>query len=64
MAFARTGQPGNAVAPTWRKYQVDDRATMVMDDHGWEVADDPNKVNREILRPAFDECLINAQERK
>lgn len=64
VAFARTGQPGNAVAPTWRKYQVDDRATMVMDDHGWEVADDPNKVNREILRPAFDECLINAQERK
>lgn len=57
-AFARTGRPAADGAPEWRAYTVGDRETMCIDEHRWELRRDANTANVELLRPAFDECLI------
>lgn len=57
-AFARTGNPGDADVALWPPYEKGKRATMVINEQAWQVREDPNAGNRELLRPAFDECLI------
>lgn len=57
-AFAKTGNPSNAGIAEWPPYTVPFRTTMVIDEEGWEATPDRNRVNREMLRSAFDECLI------
>jgi para-nitrobenzyl esterase len=44
-AFARTGDPNNAMVPAWPPYDVDRRATMVFDEDT-RVVDDPDGEER------------------
>ena len=57
-AFAQTGDPSSAGVADWPKYESSQRMFMTMDEKGWKAVSDLDEENREILRSAFDECLI------
>lgn len=59
-AFAKTGNPTAEGAVEWPMYNAETRKTMVINEKEWKVADDRNAQNREMLRGAFDDCLIGA----
>lgn len=46
--FAKTGDPNNALIPTWEKYDSVNRQTMVMGEE-WSLQNDPRKDQREAL---------------
>jgi para-nitrobenzyl esterase len=45
LAFARSGDPNHSGVPTWPRYDVDRRATMIFDDE-CRVVEDPNAAER------------------
>lgn len=57
-AFAKSGNPADAGVADWPAYNTDDRTFMVMNEEGWNAQPDINGQNRELLRSAFDECLL------
>lgn len=57
-SFARTGDPSNPSIPTWEPYDAENRNTMVMDENSWECKKNINDKNDELLRSAFEECLL------
>ena len=57
-AFAATGNPSVEDVADWPVYEPEKRQTMVISENGWHAEEDRNEVNREILRGAFDECLL------
>lgn len=59
-AFAQSGNPSNAGVAEWPPYTKKYRATMVINEKEWIVESDPNAQNREMLRGAFDDCLLDA----
>lgn len=49
-AFARAGDPNNALIPTWKTYNPDTRYTMVIGGDGaWQLVGDPRSEDRIIL---------------
>jgi len=58
-SFATTGHPVSGVGDTWESYSVDHPDTMVIDENGWKLRRDVNKENIDLLRPAFEECLLD-----
>lgn len=57
-AFAATGKPVGPDGLEWPTYG-EGRACMVMGENEWHVELDRNATDRELLRPAFDECLLS-----
>lgn len=57
-AFAKSGNPTACGATEWPAYDSETRQTMVIDEKEWKAARDRNAKNREMLRGAFDDCLI------
>ena len=56
-AFAKTGAPCGPDGLAWPAYG-EARNCMVMGEDGWHVEADRNETDRELLRPAFLECLL------
>jgi para-nitrobenzyl esterase len=48
-AFARTGNPGHAGIPDWPAFDLENRATMFVD-NDWHVVDNPYDASREALK--------------
>jgi para-nitrobenzyl esterase len=48
IAFAKTGDPNNARIPTWKKYDLGDRATMIFDVAS-RLENDPRRGERELI---------------
>ena len=48
LAFAKTGDPNNARIPTWKKYDLTDRATMIFDTNS-RMENDPRRGERELI---------------
>jgi para-nitrobenzyl esterase len=48
-AFARTGNPSHSGIPNWAPYNAVERATMVFDNTGAKLANDPNREERLAL---------------
>lgn len=59
-SFAATGKPVSGVGDEWLPYGASgEHHTMVIsEDEGWTLGTDVNKDNIDLLRPAFDECLL------
>ena len=57
-AFAASGSPNVEGVAQWPAYEPIKRLTMVISENGWHAEEDPNGENREILRGAFEECLL------
>lgn len=57
-AFASTGNPSVEGTVQWPSYEPSKRSTMIISERGWHAEENPNEINREILRNAFDECLL------
>ena len=58
-SFATTGRPVSGAGDAWESYSVDHPDTMVIDENGWNLRRDVNKENIDLLRPAFEECLLD-----
>ena len=48
-SFARTGHPGNPLVPSWPPYELEGRATMILNVES-RLAGDPLVLGRELLR--------------
>lgn len=57
--FAKTGNPGNKLIPTWKKYSAHDRQTMEINAAGWTCHRDLNTQNLNELRRIYEEHLLD-----
>ena len=57
--FAATGNPNNALIPTWKKYSADDRQTMEMNSAAWTCKKDLNVDNLTELRGVYEDNLLD-----
>ena len=48
--FARDGNPGSALLPSWPRYDLEKRAVMVFDIPSCSVVNDPDREAREFLK--------------
>ncbi len=58
-SFAKTGNPGNALIPTWKKYTADDRQTMEINSAAWTCHKNLNTANLTELRHVYEENLLD-----
>jgi para-nitrobenzyl esterase len=52
IAFARTGNPNTSSLPTWPRFNVEKRPTMLFD-NTTRVEDDPRGAERKLFAPAI-----------
>ena len=57
--FAATGNPSNALIPTWKKYTAADRQTMEINSVSWTCKKDLNTDNLNELRGVYEENLLD-----
>ena len=57
--FAATGNPSNALIPTWKKYSADDRETMEINSASWTCKKDLNTDNLNDLRGVYEDNLLD-----
>ncbi|RBP98973.1 carboxylesterase/lipase family protein [Bifidobacterium xylocopae] len=61
-SFAATGKPVSGVGDSWEPYGAGEpHHTMVINEDGWKLEQDVNKENIDMLRPAFQECLLESE---
>ena len=48
IAFARTGDPNTRGLPTWERYELPQRRTMLLDDEP-QLTDDPRGAERRLF---------------
>lgn len=57
--FATTGNPSNALTPTWKPYTADDRQTMEINSKRWTCHKDLNTQNLNELRGVYEGYLLD-----
>ena len=58
-SFAASGDPNNALIPTWKKYSVDERETMEINSKAWTCHKDLNVDNLSELRHVYEKFLLD-----
>ena len=58
-SFATSGDPNNALIPTWKKYSADDRETMKINSEAWTCQKDLNTENLIELRGVYEDYLLD-----
>lgn len=58
-SFATNGEPVSGTGDRWTDYSPEHPDTMVINEEGWKLERDVNKKNMDLLRPAFEECLLD-----
>ena len=59
ISFAATGDPNNALIPTWKKYSAADRQTMEINSLAWTCHKDLNVANLSELRGIYETFLLD-----